>query len=52
MENNEIEKAVTYFSIIYTEAKDWEEQIQLFIQRNKLDVRDENVFDRIGGDLF
>ena len=38
IDNNETEKAVKLFPDVYTTAKEWEEQVLLFIQRNQLDV--------------
>ena len=38
MGNNETEKAVKLFSLVYKTAEEWEEQILLFIERDQLDV--------------
>ena len=38
MDSNQTEKAVGLFPRVYTTAKEWEDQILAFIQRNELDV--------------
>jgi hypothetical protein len=42
MDTNDIERAVQLFSRVYKTADDWEEQIRLFIERNRLDVCNDN----------
>lgn len=44
MQNDQIDRAVTFFERIYTTQNEWEEQIRTFIRLNKLDVRQN--FDR------
>lgn len=38
MQNDQIDRAVTFFERIYTTQNDWEEQIRTFIRLNKLDL--------------
>ncbi len=42
IDNDETEKAVKLFPLVYTTSAEWQEQILSFIQRDQLDVSSKN----------